>query len=61
MKLETCRRGLHVNRIEMRLETDRFGNKHTTEWHICRCCQHERKHAIRRVVPSSDANWRSAL
>jgi hypothetical protein len=29
MKLETCRRGLHVNRIEMRLETDRHGNRHT--------------------------------
>lgn len=61
MKLETCRRGDHVNRIEMRVNLDRFGNKVREEWHVCRFCKHERKHATRRVIAQDDAQWRSVL
>ena len=61
MKLETCRRGLHVNRIEMRVDLDRHGKRHTEEWHICRLCGYDRKHATRRVIPQADAQWRSSL
>jgi hypothetical protein len=61
MKLETCKRGLHVNRIEMRVDIDRHGNRHTEEWHVCRLCGHDRKHATRKVIPAQDAQWRSSL
>jgi len=61
VKLETCRRGAHVNRIEMRVDIDRHGNKRRDEWHVCRFCAHERKHATRRVIPQADAQWRSSL
>jgi hypothetical protein len=61
MKLETCRRGQHVNRIEMRVDIDRHGNRHTEEWHVCRFCAYNRKHATRRVIPQADAQWRSSL
>ena len=59
MKLETCKRGLHVNRIEMRVDIDRHGNKRRDEWHVCRFCGRERRHATRKVIPAIDAQWRS--
>ena len=58
MKLETCRRGKHVNRIEMRVELDRYGNKRRDEWHICRFCGNERRHATRRVIAQDEATRR---
>ena len=61
MILETCRRGAHVNRIEMRVEMDRFGNKRLDEWHVCRMCRHERRHATRRVIAQDEATRRSVL
>ena len=61
MKLETCKRGLHVNRIEMRVEIDRHGNKRRDEWHVCRFCAHERRHATRRVIAQDEATLRFVL
>ncbi len=58
VKLETCRRGQHVNRQDIRVSLDRFGNKHTEEWHVCQFCKSERKHATRRVILQEDAQWR---
>ncbi len=40
MRLETCRRGLHMTRTEMRIEMDKHGNKHRDEWVVCRFCGH---------------------
>lgn len=59
MKLETCRRGKHVNRIVTRVSRDLRGNKHTEEWHVCRFCKHERKHRTTRVVAQEDTQWRA--
>ena len=61
MILETCRRGQHVNRIEMRVGHDRFGNKVRDEWHVCRLCKHERRYATRRVIAQDEATRRSVL
>lgn len=59
MKLETCKRGVHVNRMVVRISRDLWGNKHTEEWHVCRFCKHERKHRTRRVVGQEDTQWRT--
>ena len=55
MRLETCRRGQHVNRIEMRHHITETNHRVTEEFHICRFCDHERRHAVRRVVHQFDA------
>lgn len=52
--LETCRRGKHVNRMVMRVGRDRFDNRVTEEWHVCRFCKHERKHATRQIIPADE-------
>jgi hypothetical protein len=49
MKLETCKRGKHVNRIVMRVHRDHTGHKHQQEWHVCRFCKHERMHRTVRI------------
>jgi hypothetical protein len=54
MKLETCRRGAHVNRIEMRQSLNAANHRVTEEYHVCRFCKHERRHAVRRVVHAFD-------
>lgn len=54
MRLETCRRGQHVNRIEMRNSVNGSNHRVTEEWHICRFCSHERRHAVRRVAHAFD-------
>lgn len=54
MKLETCRRGMHVNRIEMRNRMTATNHRVTEEWHVCRFCGHERRHATRRVSHAFD-------
>lgn len=59
MKLETCRRGKHVNRIVMRVHRDTTGHKHHEEWHVCRFCKHERKHRTVRVVSELDVGRRA--
>ncbi len=61
MTLETCRRGLHMTRTEMRIEIDRHGNKHRDEWQVCRFCGDDRWIATRKVIPAQDAQWRSSL
>jgi hypothetical protein len=55
MKLETCRRGVHVNRMVMRVNRDLHGNLHREEWHVCRFCKREVKHRTVRVVAEADA------
>ena len=55
MKLETCRRGKHVNRQDIRVTRDNIGHVRREEWHVCRFCQHERKHRTVRVVAEVDA------
>ena len=60
MILETCRRGKHVNRIVIRVARDNHGNRRTEEWHVCRFCKHERKHATRKVIAQEDTQWRSS-
>ena len=60
MKLETCKRGAHVNRIAVRISRDRHGNRHTEEWHVCRFCKREVKHRVTRVVGQEDTMWKSS-
>jgi hypothetical protein len=60
MKLETCRRGVHVNRMVMRVSRNLRGDKHHEEWHVCRFCKHERKHRTVKVIGQEDTLWRSS-
>lgn len=54
MRLQTCKRGMHVYRMELRAFWDERG-KHIQEWHVCRFCKHERKHKTQKVVNEYEA------
>lgn len=60
MKLETCKRGAHVNRIVNRVSRNLRGDKHLEEWHVCRFCEREVKHRTVKVIGQEDTLWRSS-
>jgi hypothetical protein len=60
MRLETCKRGVHVNRIVNRVSRNLRGDKHLEEWHVCRFCKRELKHRTVKVIGQEDTLWRSS-
>jgi hypothetical protein len=60
MRLETCKRGVHVNRIVNRVSRNLRGDKHLEEWHVFLFGKREVKHRTVKVIGQEDTLWRSS-